>query len=523
MKSMPKLLSILLLVAIILAACTPAATPTTAPAAEQPTSAPVVEQATTAPTDVPPTDAPTEVPPTEVMEEPVELTYTYPGSIPNDLASVEEALSAITMEKFNATIKLNPVDWGAYTDKVNLMVAAGEVCDVLFVAPWMNPSYSQLVANGALYPLNDVVDTVTPELVRALPAGALDATQIEGKIYGVPNQQIWVKPFGPVVRTDLAEKYNFDISTVKTLEDLEPFFEAVKAGETDVVPMAGGAFANEYFGWDPVVTQDAGVVVKYDDESLAVFNAYETPEFKTHVELMRKWYEAGYFPKDIAPGEDFNAIWKSGRFAASVLEIVKPGLTNEFKNSRGYDVDSIALGPAFTSTGSATASMNAVCQTSASPEKALQFISLLNTDPVFYNTLAKGVEGKHWVWKDQAASIIEAGPEKDNYNPASDWMFGNTFNAYYSDAESAALQTETAEINASAPPSVAMGFTFNPEPVKNELAQVSAVVTELGRPLFNGEVDPETALPEFIQALKNAGIDAIIAEAQTQLSAFAGK
>lgn len=497
-----KLVTLVMLASLILAACAPAATE--APAAE-------------------PTEAATEAPTAEpTMEPPVELTYTYPGAIPSDVASVEAALSEITLEKFNATIKLNPVDWGAYTDKVNLMVAAGEGCDILFVAPWMSPSYSQLVSTGALYPLNDLLAGV-PELVDSMPAGALDATAIDGVTYGIPNQQIWVKPFGPMVRSDLAEKYAFDISTVAKLEDLEPYLAAVEAGETDVYPSTQGVFRNELFGWDPIVSEQAGVVVKYDDAGLAVINAYETAEFAAFAELMRKWYEAGYFPNDAVTEDELNADWKAGKYGASLLAVVKPGLSAEELNKRGYAVDAQALAPAFTTTGSVTATMNAVCQTSASPEKSLAFLNLVNTDPVFYNILAKGVEGKQWVWTDEAAKIIGDGPEKEAYNPGSDWMFGNTFNAYYTDADSAKNQAETAAINAGATPSVALGFTFNPEPVKNEIALVTAVVAEKGTPIFSGYVDPATALPEFIQALKDAGIDKVIAEVQAQLNAFAGK
>lgn len=471
-----------------------------------------------------PTATPAAVPPTQkpIAELPVELTYTYPGSIPGDVASVEAALSAITLEKFNATIKLKPVDWGAYTDKVNLMVAAGEGCDVLFVAPWMAPSYAQLVANGALAPLDDLLDAF-PELVESMPAGALDATRIDGKIFGIPNQQIWVKPFGPIVRSDLAEKYGFDVSTITKLDDLEPYFEAVKAGEPGVSPSTDGVFRNELFGWDPLVSEQAGVVVKYDDADLVVINAYDTAEFQAYAELLHKWYQAGYFPADVVTEDELNANWKAGKYGASLLAVVKPGLSEEEQNRRGYAVDAQALAPAFTTTGSVIATMNAVCQTSVSSEKALAFLSLLNTDPTFYNIMAKGVEGKHWVWVDEAAKIIGDGPEKNAYNPGSDWMFGNTFNAYYTDTNSATYQAETAAINAAATPSVALGFTFNPEPVKSELALVTAVVAEKGTPIFNGYVDPATGLPRFTQALKDAGIDKIIAEVQSQLNAFAGK
>jgi hypothetical protein len=36
------------------------------------------------------------------------------------------------------------------------MESSGEACDLLFVAPWMNSSFAQLVANGALAPMDDL-------------------------------------------------------------------------------------------------------------------------------------------------------------------------------------------------------------------------------------------------------------------------------------------------------------------------------------------------------------------------------
>ena len=38
--------------------------------------------------------------------------------------------------------------------------------------------------------------------------------------------------------------------------------------------------------------------------------------------------------------------------------------------------------------------------------------------------------------------------------------------------------------------------------------------------LETGTLDPETYLPEFIQALKDAGLEKVIAEKQAQLDAF---
>jgi putative aldouronate transport system substrate-binding protein len=363
------------------------------------------------------------------------------------------------------------------------------------------------------------------DLYKSVPEFAWKATAINGKIYGVPNQQIWVKPFGPSIRKDLAEKYNLDLAALNKIEDFEPFLAAVKAGEPDVLPASGGSFITEYWGWDPIVTQALAISVKYDDAEMKVFNAYDTPEVKAHIELMYKWYEAGYFPSEIIPGEEFNNQWKAGKIASNLFEVQKPGGDLEFKNNRGYDIVAKNLSPVFMTTGSVTATMNGICASSKNPNTAMKVLNLINTDAQLYNILAKGVEGKHWVWVDQANNIIGPGPEKDNYNPGTDWMFGSVFNAYYADKAYADIKfnESTKELNDSSKPSVALGFSFNPDPVKNEIAQVSAVVKELGEPLMSGMVDPATAYPEYLQALKDAGIDAIITEAQSQLNAWAGK
>ena len=80
---------------------------------------------------------------------------------------------------------------------------------------------------------------------------------------------------------------------------------------------------------------------------------------------------------------------------------------------------------------------------------------------------------------------------------------------------------ETAKLNNSATPSVALGFAFNSEPVKTELAQLEAVGKELGEPLSFGLVDVAEGLPKLIQALKDAGAEKVVAETQRQLDEWA--
>jgi putative aldouronate transport system substrate-binding protein len=77
------------------------------------------------------------------------------------------------------------------------------------------------------------------------------------------------------------------------------------------------------------------------------------------------------------------------------------------------------------------------------------------------------------------------------------------------------------QFNKSAKRSKALGFGFDPTPVKTEYAAVTNVVTQYKMPLETGSVDPDKVLPEFISKLKAAGIDKVIAEKQKQLDEWA--
>jgi putative aldouronate transport system substrate-binding protein len=69
--------------------------------------------------------------------------------------------------------------------------------------------------------------------------------------------------------------------------------------------------------------------------------------------------------------------------------------------------------------------------------------------------------------------------------------------------------------------SKALGFQYDSSAVKTAVASVNNAIEQYRLALEYGVVDPDVNLPRFIQALKNAGIDEIIAEKQRQLDAWA--
>jgi putative aldouronate transport system substrate-binding protein len=465
----------------------------------------------------------------EVAADLVPVTYTYASrGVPQDLQMVQDALNQLINEKIGVNLTLEPIDFGAYNEKMQLRLAAGEECDIIFTAPWIN-SYTNNVANGALLELDDLLQEEAPGLWASMPEATWEAARIKGKIYGVINQQIFPKPWGVNVRTDLLEKYNFSLDGVEKWEDMEPFLQAVLDGE-GIIPIISASpgdslWRTQYYGYDPLDDGIGFIGVKYNDEQLTVVNLFETPEFREAANLTKKWVDAGFFSSNPPTGDEADANFRAGGYAMS-YHVEKPGNDVEAQTAYGWEFTSKNLtDPLILDTAGVSATLNGICKTSQHPVEAMRVLELFNTDIEVYNLLSRGIEGIHWEWKDQANLVIGypegVTAESSGYDPNTDWMFGNQFNAYYRDEKQVGAWPKTKEMNDTAVPSVALGFVVDREPIKTEIAQTSALLLELGAPIGNGFVAYDEGAPDLLARLNEAGAQKIIEEVQRQINDWA--
>lgn len=502
------LLSVLLVAALFLGACPAPGAPGAAPAA-----APAQGQAAPAP-----------------AADLIPVTYTYAGrGVPADLQEVQDAMNQILNAKIGVNLMLEPIDFGAYNEKMQLRLASGEACDIIFTAPWIN-SYANNIANGVLMPLDDLLLDHAPGLWASMPPTTWEAARVQGKIYGVINQQIFPKPWGVNVRKDLLEKYNFSLDNVTRWEDMEPFLQAVLDGEgiTPLYANANGSpnmWRSQYWGYDPLDDGIGFIGVKANDESMTVVNIMDAVEFEESARLTQKWYDAGYFPAEPVQPDEADAMFRAGQFAMN-YHVEKPG--NDVENQARYGWEFVSKNltdPLILDTAGATATLNAICKTSQHPEKAMEVLEELNTNPEIYNLLAHGILGKHWVWVDEGNKVLGF-PEgvtnaTSGYDPNTDWMFGNQFNGYYRDAKQVGAWEKTKAMNDGAFPSVALGFVVDRTPIQTEIAQTTAVWKEVVTPIMNGWVSWDEAAADAQEKLNAAGAQVIVDEVQRQLNEWA--
>jgi len=159
----------------------------------------------------------------------------------------------------------------------------------------------------------------------------------------------------------------------------------------------------------------------------------------------------------------------------------------------------------------------------------MMLLNLVNTDPTLYNMLAFGIEGKHYkVIKkngDTPDQVLIGDPDgvdpkTNGYAHSLEWMFGDPWIAYQKSEANLGVAKLQSDWLAKAEPSPVFGWNFNSEKVADKLATVATVISQYWIPLSAGAVDPDVEYPKFLEKLKNAGADDIIAEKQKQLDAW---
>jgi putative aldouronate transport system substrate-binding protein len=452
---------------------------------------------------------------------PYKLTYVYEGPPQADEKLVEEALNKILTEKINATIDIAPIDWGAWDDKMNLMIASREPVDVLFTAQWNG--HAKNVAKGAYLELGDLIQKFGQGILETQDPAFLEGAKINGKNYAVPTSKELAAAGGIVYRKDIADELGLDMASVKEPEDLGPIYAKVKEAYPDMAPLYtqdGVLFNAHYFAQYDALGDGTipGVIMKTGTDT-TVQLAQEMDLYKRYLKVARDFYTKGYINQDAATTQLAAADAFKAGVAFSSTESLKPGKAAEVANATNLQgkLDQIMFSERTVSTAEPAGSMLAISSTSADPERAMMFINLLHTDKEINNLVTFGIEGTHYT---RNGDIISATDKTTNYAHGIAWQIGNQFLNYIWDTEDPNKWANFAEFNKGAIKSPALGFTFDPENVKTEVGAIANVIKQYEKAIQTGSVDPDKMLPEFVAALKAAGSDKVVAEKQKQLDAF---
>lgn len=430
---------------------------------------------------------------------------------------ISEAISEITREKIGVNVEITK---GYTADELNLMLTSGEPMDIFPAMSW-EVNFASIVNQGLVCPITDLLDEYAPETKASISDADWACVTINGEIYGIPMNKEKASSSGICVRSDVVEELGIDLDTIKTFDDVEEMLMLVKEN-TDYYPM--GSDAGNLVNILPCddLGDGLGVLENIFDDDLTVVDWYETDSYRDLVYMMYDWNQKGL----IMPDATSNTEPSTSVLAANVFSVFanfKPGVERQASNEAGIDLTCVDLYGATSATGSVCLPY-CIAASSEQPEKAMQVLELLYTDPEVANLFTNGIEGKYWVYVDEENDVIDY-PEGEDMTTTGwstySWASPNQLITSIRKGDEVTLWDDLQEFNANAHDSAAKGFMWDNSKVMNEVTACQNVIEKYSQGLELGVLNPDETLDVFIQELKDAGIDTIVAEKQAQLDEWA--
>ena len=428
---------------------------------------------------------------------------------------VQDAINAYIADKINVQINLQDISSNEYGEKCNLALANGEV-DLFWTAAWMSTvGTKDLYAGNAVKDITDLLPGTT--LYSSEDELTWEATKYGGKNYFIPVYKDNVEGYNVMFRKDLVDKYNLDISSVKSIKDVTPLLETLSAEGLPYTYLTQktALFYRWYIDSFDFFTGDAtSNWVAVDRKTDEVVDTVTTPEYLEFCKLMADWAEKGYLSDDDATKNTNDTTTQTQDWAVSYWTDVP---NNAEANGRyGQDVVMAKVTKNYLHTDSALGSCYAIAANASdeATKAAIDFMGLLYTDTKLANMYTYGIEGKDWNMN--ADGYVEKVADA-SYNHSM-W---ESANATVVTAESTSPYTAQMylDFNGSAVISCANGFQFDKTPVEGKYTACQAIFEKYGFMLENGgfaSKDVESKIADYQAELDGAGYQDVLAEFQSQ-------
>ncbi len=472
-------------------------------------------------------------------EEIVTLDWFLAGGVCKDQTMVEEKLNEYLVEKLNMKVNITTMKEADYKQVVPTVLRSGQDVGIVTV---YSMDYRLLCEEGAFYPITELLDEYAPNTKKLFSDSVWEGLTHDGEIYMVPTYKDNANVMGYIYNKTMADDLGIDMSEFETnvsvMDDEEFLMDVLakrnaKYPDQAKKPLINNATAAEYFF--NFVNMGAGnyaitnyknnpAFAGYDD--VTVFNMYATEEYKELCLKRQRLCEAGVIAWD----------YKAGGFGPASCFIVPSWgyiKISDHQYSKDWESVLVKFDTMWSSISSYTVAGTAIPANCPNPEKAMQFIELLNTDPYVGTMLHFGIEDVHWKKLDNGDITFEGTRNEDPKNRGYYNWYGMGTGAVInlecapSDlvGEDGYLLKEMKRINENADMPTYAGFAFDPEPVANEIAACNNVVAEYNGELMAGHYESadavEAALAAFLAKLEANGVQRIIDECQKQMNEYA--
>lgn len=459
--------------------------------------------------------------------------YNVADPDPDEEAKVQDAINQYLLENgHNEQVEIHDINNAEYGDKANMAWNNGEV-DILWTANWW-----QTIGTDDLYKNNSVLDITDllpgTDLYNAIPESYWAGCRYDGRDYFIPVYKEGAEGYKikmldsnleaiGVTADDVIAAVDAEDNYLDKLAALEPFMQ--KAVDNGIrYPFAFAATPMYYrFAMDKYdfIASNMESMIAVDKETDEVINPIQTEDYANFCKMMSRWGDAGYISVDDEVGKIVDATvtqtqdWLFNWWTAVPNDEESEGRDGNQAESfatltSNYSTSRSTLGSCF--------AISAKCDEETA-KAAIDFLGVLETDPVVGNLYTYGIEGTDYVLTDGKVDRTQEGT-------------GTLYN--HSPWESTSVKAVTLEVNepdnkvemydefnnnAQTYPST--GFRFNAD-AAGLTDKVAACIDKFNTYGFTLELGGYTEdqvddiIAEYQQELDGAGYQDILAAAQEQ-------
>lgn len=464
----------------------------------------------------------------------VTIKVLFIGDQQKDAKLIYDAVNEKLKEKCNAQIEVEMIPWSDWETRIPLIMSAQEDYDLIPMNSTFG--YYDYAPDGVFYEISDeVLQKYMPMTWENQDHLHFEQNSISGKCYIVPvNAPSFTFGNAIALRTDLLEKYNLDMPS--TWDDLEKYFDAIKANEPEMMPMAlsTSEFLDDYlyferYGMNRVSGLRDLFAFHYDGADVKaedVILVQDDPNYVETLHKMKSWADKGYWSKNANVNTtSMRDAFESGMSGVLIQNLGTSALASLTINNAGTDrkADIVNLNMDTPRAYNIPDGGLSVPIWSENWERALMVLDYLKFDMDIYQTLRYGLEGVHWEKEgdNRWSPLDQSGYVFGNGNS---WQIKNEFPPYEMDRsdqlDSYVTLLETWRSKLLPAPNL-FKFTFDSSNVATEMANLNNVISKYKPLLHCGLVDDvDATLAEYRKALDTAGLEKVRTELETQLKAF---
>lgn len=430
-----------------------------------------------------------------------------------DGPEVQDAINAITEEKYGIRFDISFIAMGNWQQQSNLLLTGDEV-DLLALFQTPLATY---VKNGQVADLTDYYANSSDTFKAVWSEAEMKGTSVNNVIYAVPNLRNFGNYFGLNIDAEIAAEFGIEDGQQLTLEEVDAFLAQAHEKYPDryaIAPQGTTCLISEWT-WDGLGETNYVGVLPDCGQGTEVQNLFDTDDFVEFCTWARKWYEAGYIMQDVLSNTESWKPMVENKKAISALDNYGVNALNGMIRTVIIDKWSVA--------NSYSALCYGINSNSKNKDAAWKAMEILYTDQEVSILLNNGIEGKHYVKNDDGTVSFPDGKSAAEVGYGmSDlyWVTPYSGNSYPLDVNGPAFYDDLIKFNNETMRSKAFGFAFDITPVTDEYAACSNVMQKYYKPLLSGAVDVESTIEQANQELQAAGIDKVIAEKQKQLDAY---